>query len=198
MKYLYLHGLGQKPDSWDRVIKETTVSDRSVSLSWAEMLEGKAATYKELYTAFSEECNKENDEIVLCGLSLGAVLALNYAIDHPDKVKALVLIAAQYKMPKKLLKFQNMLFRFMPNATFKKFGFKRCKGIPKESECYYLCVARGCKMLFVSDVCFAVNDWDKNDPRIHKKANCRYKDTRTALDIVYELIKADMLKSEWE
>lgn len=83
-------------------------------------------------------------------------------------------------------------------SEFKKFGFKRCKGIPKESECYYLCVARGCKMLFVSDVCFAVNDWDKNDPRIHKKANCRYKDTRTALDIVYELIKADMLKSEWE
>ena len=128
MKYLYLHGLGQKPDSWDRVIKETTVSDRSVSLSLAEMLKGKAATYGELYTAFSEECDKENDEIVLCGLcglSLGAVLALNYAIDHPDKVKALVLIAAQYKMPKKLLKFQNMLLRFMPNATFKQFGFKK-------------------------------------------------------------------------
>jgi C_GCAxxG_C_C family probable redox protein len=125
MKHLYLHGLGQKPDSWDRVIKETTVSDRSVSLSLAEMLEGKAATYGELYTAFSEECDKENDEIVLCGLSLGAVLALNYAIDHPDKVKALVLIAAQYKMPKKLLKFQNMLFRFMPNATIKQFGLKK-------------------------------------------------------------------------
>ena len=125
MKYLYLHGLGQKSDSWDRVIKETTVSDRSASLSLAEMLEGKAATYKELYTAFSEECNKENDEIVLCGLSLGAVLALNYAIDYPDKVKALVLIAAQYKMPEKLLKFQNMLFRFMPNAMFKQFGFKK-------------------------------------------------------------------------
>ena len=59
MKFLYLHGLGQKPDSWDRVIKETKVSDSSVCLSLAEMLEGKAATYKELYTAFSEECNKE-------------------------------------------------------------------------------------------------------------------------------------------
>ena len=125
MKFLYLHGLGQKPNSWDRVIKETKVSDSSVCLSLAEMLEDKAATYKELYTAFSEECNKENDEIVLCGLSLGAVLALNYAIDHPNKVKALVLIAAQYKMPEKLLKFQNMLFRFMPNTMFKQFGFKK-------------------------------------------------------------------------
>ena len=36
-----------------------------------------------------------------------------------------MLLAAQYKMPKKLLKFQNMMFRFMPNATFKQFGFKK-------------------------------------------------------------------------
>ena len=125
MKYLYLHGLGQKPDSWNKVIKETKVSESSISLSLAGMLEGKDVTYSELYSAFSEECDKENEAIVLCGLSLGAVLALNYAIDHPDKVKALVLIAAQYKMPKKLLKFQNMLFRLMPNSIFRQIGFKK-------------------------------------------------------------------------
>ena len=125
MKYLYLHGLGQNPDSWNRVIKETKVADRSICLSLAEMLEGKDISYSELFSAFSEECNKEDEEFVLCGLSLGAVLALNYAIDHPDKVKALVLIAAQYKMPKNLLRFQNMVFRFMPNSMFKQIGFKK-------------------------------------------------------------------------
>lgn len=125
MKYLYLHGLGQKPDSWNRTIKETKVSGSSISLSLAEMSEGKDVTYKELYSAFSEVCGKEDEEIVLCGLSLGAVLALNYAIDHPDKTKALVLIAAQYKMPEKLLKFQNVLFRLMPNSMFKQIGFKK-------------------------------------------------------------------------
>lgn len=125
MKYLYLHGLGQKPDSWNRAIKETKVSGSSISLSLAEMSEGKDVTYKELYSAFSEVCDKEDEEIVLCGLSLGAVLALNYAIDHPDKIKALVLIAAQYKMPEKLLKFQNVLFRLMPNSMFKQTGFTK-------------------------------------------------------------------------
>lgn len=125
MKYFYLHGLGQKPDSWDRTIKETKVSGSSIRLSLAEMSEGKDVTYKELYSAFSEVCDKEDEEIVLCGLSLGAVLALNYAIDHPDKTKALVLIAAQYKMPEKLLKFQNVLFRLMPNSMFKQIGFKK-------------------------------------------------------------------------
>lgn len=91
-----------------------------------------------------------------------------------------------------------MLVPKVKAKEFEKFGFKRCKGIPKESECYYLCVAKGCKMLFVSNVYFDVMDWDNNDPRIHKHANCRYRDNRTALDIIYELIKADMLKSERE
>ena len=79
---------------------------------------------------------------------------------------------------------------------FEKFGFRRCKGIPKELNCYYLCVAKGCKMIFVSDVHFDVNDWQDNDTRIHKNANCRYRDERTYLDIIYELIKADMIESD--
>ena len=83
-------------------------------------------------------------------------------------------------------------------SEFTKYGFKRCRGLPKQAECYYLCAARGCKMLFVSDVYFDMMDWNETDPRIHKNANCRYRDRRTALDIIYELIKADMLKSEWE
>ena len=88
-----------------------------------------------------------------------------------------------------------MLFPKVNAKDFEKFGFKRCRGISKDEECYYLCVARGCKMLFVSDFCFLIEDWKEDDPRIHKRPNCRYSNRRTALDIVYELIKADMLES---
>ena len=59
----------------------------------------------------------------LCGLSLGGVLALHYAIDHPQKVRSLVLIAAQYRMPKALLRFQNIVFRLMPKSMFQQTGF---------------------------------------------------------------------------
>ena len=104
MKYLYLHGLGQNADSWNKVTSATEVSENSACLDLAEMVKGKVATYSALYSAFSEMCNAENEDIILCGLSLGSVLALNYAIDYPKKVKALVLIAAQYKMPARLLK----------------------------------------------------------------------------------------------
>ena len=123
MKYLYLHGLGQNADSWNKVTSATEVSENSACLDLAEMVKGKVATYSALYSAFSEMCNAENEDIILCGLSLGSVLALNYAIDYPQKVKALVLIAAQYKMPARLLKLQNALFHFMPQSMFQQTGF---------------------------------------------------------------------------
>lgn len=86
-----------------------------------------------------------------------------------------------------------MLIPKVEAKEFEKFGFKKCKGEYGKCDCYYLCVARGVKMLFVSNECFEVIDWKDNDPRIHKKANCKYRDTRDALDIVYDLIKADIL-----
>ena len=79
-----------------------------------------------------------------------------------------------------------MLIPTVPAKEFEKFGFKKCKGMPKDTECYYLCVARGSKMLFVSNIYFGVND-----------CNCRYSDKRDYLDIVYELIKEGMLKSSF-
>ena len=30
---------------------------------------------------------------------------------------------------------------------FEKFGFKPCRGNTKNSKCYYLCVARGCRLM---------------------------------------------------
>mgnify|MGYP004555644775 FL=1 len=90
-----------------------------------------------------------------------------------------------------------MLVPKVKAKEFAKYGFKRCKGIPRDSECYYLCVARGSKMIFVSDICFDINDWKEEDLRIHKNANCRYRDKRTALDILYQLVKDDMLESSF-
>ena len=125
MKYLYLHGLGQNADSWNQVTRAAEELDNSVCVDLAKMVKGKKVTYSTLYSTFSEMCDSENEGITLCGLSLGGVLALNYAIDHPQKVKALVLIAAQYKMPVRLLKLQNALFRFMPQSMFQQTGFEK-------------------------------------------------------------------------
>lgn len=89
-----------------------------------------------------------------------------------------------------------MLRPTKPPQAFEKYGFRKCKSEYGQNDCYYLCVARGCKMLFVSNTCFDVFNWEHDDPRIHQKANCKYRDTRTVLDIVYHLIKDSMLVSE--
>ena len=89
----------------------------------------------------------------------------------------------------------------MPNVDiekFEEFGFKPCRGIPKNLQCYYLCVARGCKFIFVSPKCLMIENWWKHDSRIHARPNCKHRDPRTAIDILYDLIKAGMIKKRGE
>lgn len=123
MKQIYLHGLGQNPDSWSKVIEQLETAEQSMCPDLSELVQGQDATYQNLYAAFSAMCDEIEEDICLCGLSLGGVLALNYAIEHPQKIRALVLIATQYKMPKRLLKVQNAIFRFMPKSMFQQMGF---------------------------------------------------------------------------
>ncbi len=125
MKQIYVHGLGQTPDSWTKTIAHIKNNEHSVCLDLPEIIQGKEVTYQNLYAAFSDACNTYDEPMDLCGLSLGGVLALNYTIDHPEKVNSLVLIATPYKMPKHLLQFQNMLFRFMPKSMFQEMGFSK-------------------------------------------------------------------------
>ncbi len=125
MKQIYIHGLGQVSDSWNKVVEQLHTTENSICPNLPKLIHGKCATYQNLYTSFSALCDEIEEPISLCGLSLGGVLALNYTIDHPEKVEKLVLIATQYKMPKKLLKFQNILFRFMPKSMFQQMGFEK-------------------------------------------------------------------------
>lgn len=119
MQQIFVHGLGQTPASWDKTIENLEMNLNCNCPNLFEMLQNKEANYKNLYIAFSEYCDGFSEPLAICGLSLGGVLALHYGIEHPQKVKSLVLIATQYKMPKKLLAFQNVVFKFIPNSMFK-------------------------------------------------------------------------------
>lgn len=125
MKQIYVHGLGQKADSWKKVTEGAAALGNVLCPDLSELVKRQEVTYQNIYAAFSDVCNATKDDISLCGLSLGGILALNYVIDRPEKVKKLILIAAQYKMPKKLLKVQNSLFWFMPKSMFYQMGFEK-------------------------------------------------------------------------
>ena len=129
MRQVYIHGLGQIPASWEKTISNLKIDKQSICQNLSEIVKGEEVNYQNLYKAFTNFCNQIPGPIDLCGLSLGGVLALNYAIDYPEKVHSLVLIAAQYKMPKKLLQFQNIMFRFMPKSMFQQMGFTKVEFI---------------------------------------------------------------------
>ena len=124
MKHILLHGMGQNASSWDKTIPFLS-SNETVCPELRDFFTEGNCYYSKMYNAFCEYCNNFSEPLNLCGLSLGAVLALNYAIDFPQRVQSLILIAPQYDMPKFLLKVQNILFKFMPESQFKDIGLTK-------------------------------------------------------------------------
>lgn len=125
MKYILLHGLGQTASSWEKTVNELQNKADAVCPDLFSLLQGEEINYSNLYQAFCRYCEPFLEPFAVCGLSLGGILALQYGIENPQKVNSMVLIGTQYVMPKKLLKFQNMLFRVMPKRTFMSIGLAK-------------------------------------------------------------------------
>ncbi len=123
MVSLFIHGLGQSKDDWNEVIRRLQVSDCYVPniVDFAQ----NNFEYNTIYANFKKYCDSFSEKINLCGLSLGSVLSLHYAIENPQKVNSLILIATQYKMPRRLLSVQNILFELLPRRTFETIGISK-------------------------------------------------------------------------
>ena len=120
---IFVHGSGHKATSWDKTISYMTNNEDIVCPNLSSILKGKEASYENLYSSFVKYCSEIDGQIHLCGLSLGGILALNFTLDFPKKVKSLVLIGTPYKVPKLAFSFQNIIFRFLPKTIFKTMAF---------------------------------------------------------------------------
>ena len=125
MKGILLHGLGQSAASWDNTVKYLGPASDILCPELSRWLEECEPRYDNLYRGLVKYCAQFEGPLNLCGLSLGGILALQYGLEHPERVNSLVLIGTQYAMPKGLLKFQNALFHLMPKRTFQEMGFKK-------------------------------------------------------------------------
>lgn len=134
MKKVFIHGLGQTANSWDKTTSQLNNKENIICPNLADLFQTDEINYENLFSNFSDLCSQLDKPIDLCGLSLGSVLALNYAIEYPHRVHSLILIAPQYRMPKKLLRLQNVLFRLMPKSMFRSTGFSK-------SDFIQLCVS---------------------------------------------------------
>ena len=124
MKKVLIHGSGHKAISWNKTIKYINY-DNVLCPELSLILGGKEASYDNLYASFSKYCNDIEGKIDLCGLSLGGILALNYALDFPNKVNSLILIGTLHQVPKFMFSIQNVIFKFLPKSLFEDMAFNK-------------------------------------------------------------------------
>ena len=122
---ILVHGLGQNEKSWDQVKANLDNQIKVECPNLFELVKNYEINYENMYQAFLDYCNSFNEKVNLCRLSLGGLLAIDYAVDYPDKVNSLILIGTPYEVPKKLLKIQNFIFKIMPKKTFENMGISK-------------------------------------------------------------------------
>ena len=125
MTKIFLHGSGHQAASWRETIAQMPEGANILRPNLAALLEGRPACFDNLCAAFAEYCAQAREPLDLCGLSLGGIVALAYALDHPQKVRSLVLIGTPHKVPKAAFALQNLVFRFLPAAAFRTMAFDK-------------------------------------------------------------------------
>ena len=69
---IFVHGSGHKGASWDKTISYMTNSEDTVCPNLSSILEGKEASYENLYSSFVKYCGELTDKFI-CAASHWAV-----------------------------------------------------------------------------------------------------------------------------
>lgn len=127
MKIIFLHGLGQTAQSWDSVIEclPTNYSSSAIHL-FHHVTDDEILSLDSLDSFLSKKLAFVDEPFILCGLSLGAILALKQAITPHPFLKGVILSAPQFEsLNKALLFFHNTIFRFLPKKSFTQLGLAK-------------------------------------------------------------------------
>lgn len=114
---LFLHGIGAGPSSWNVQISRLPVG----FTGWAPTIPGmsEAATrgfsWSSAAAGLVAEMDRRGiDRVDVCGLSLGAMVATQLAIDAPQRVRTLVLSGSQVRPNPVLMRLQIGISRLLP------------------------------------------------------------------------------------
>ncbi len=107
-----LHGLGQTPSAWDGVVAALpdtiTAHPLAINVSGAFTFD---RTVRDVLTAVERV---STGRVTLCGLSLGAMVAIQFAALHPHRVERLVLSGAQARPPRAFMAVQDLVMGILP------------------------------------------------------------------------------------
>ncbi|EMB61972.1 TPA: alpha/beta hydrolase [Streptococcus mutans] len=124
MKLVFLHGLGQDKTAWDDVIAALPHYD---CLALDLFDEGKMPeNFTTLVEQVATELKGIEEDFVLIGLSLGAMLALALSDHTLPHIKGFIVSGAQHDLKRSFLyKLQLLGLQLLPKSFFKKQGVEK-------------------------------------------------------------------------
>lgn len=123
-----LHGLGQAPMAWEDVVVRLYGSRRLLT-PWVPGLrptEREPLPVPEAAARLGTDLMLEGmQQVDLCGLSYGAMVAAQLAADQPERVRRLVLIGGQVRPPRTLMRLQSAAIKMIPRSRFADSGVSK-------------------------------------------------------------------------
>lgn len=129
---IFLHGLGQTPQDWNDVLKKIPQEIQPLvpDVQGIGFLENGNYSLQKAAVELADLLDKQGIVSAhFCGLSLGAILAAEFAHHHPERVKTLFLSGMQIKPNVPIMAFQSAVFHLMPKSAFKKMGTTKEKAV---------------------------------------------------------------------
>lgn len=111
-KLVFIHGLGESSQVWEPVINLLPSSWQVITID--VFLDTDFTSGWSLDEVTDRIARLLPDRCHIVGLSLGAVIALNLSIRHPQLVASLFVSAPQMKPPRMLMRLQNIVMRVLP------------------------------------------------------------------------------------
>ncbi|ANS78992.1 Beta-ketoadipate enol-lactone hydrolase [Serinicoccus hydrothermalis] len=123
-----LHAEGQAPMAWEDVVVSLYGSRRLLT-PWVPGLrptEKQVVPLADSAAALDQQLMLEGmQQVDLCGLSYGAMVATRLAADFPERVRRLVLIGGQVRPPRMALRVQGAALKLMPASRLAEAGVSK-------------------------------------------------------------------------
>lgn len=123
-----LHGVGQAPMAWEDVVV-SLYGSRPLLTPWVPGLkptETQLLPLEQGAAALDQQLMLEGmQQVDVCGLSYGAMVATRLAADFPQRVRRLVLIAGQVRPPKLALRAQSAALKIVPASRLADSGVSK-------------------------------------------------------------------------
>jgi pimeloyl-ACP methyl ester carboxylesterase len=129
---VFLHANGQTPETWEPVIEALPSRLRGIALPIEGLTSGEIGRF-DIDTAARgvvDSCKELGiDRMVLCGVSIGAMVATKVAQRSPGLVSGLILSGTQVYPNQIAMKLQSVVFRILPERVLASQGMTRATAL---------------------------------------------------------------------